>query len=304
MNDEIPHTAQASNAAQAKSGQQGAATANNLVHSGRTAPRPEVLPLLPMQETVLFPELVMPVVLDRPASIEAAQAAMRAETPVGLLLADTEATEDDRPASALHQVGTAAAILRYVTGDDGRHHLVCQGLSRFRVREFIHDDDGRLSARVTWIDEPEAEGDKHIDARMTNLRNRALEAIGLMEQPSRELAHAIGSITSASLLPDATAGYLGLKANEKQQILEAIDLGPRLERVQSFLDYRLEVMRLSKDINQATQQRMSEHQRRAMLREQMRSIQRELGEDETVAEEVERLREALDQAELPEDAKE
>src|SRR5699024_6433113 len=95
-----------------------------------------------------------------------------------------------------------------------------------------------------------------------------------------------------------------LKPRENQQILEAIELGPRLERVQSFLDYQLEVMRLSKDINQQTQERMSEYQRKAMLREQMRSIQRELGEDESVAEEVERLRESLDKAGLPDAAKE
>src|SRR5699024_2559519 len=83
-----------------------------------------------------------------------------------------------------------------------------------------------------------------------------------------------------------------------------VDIEPRLELVQSFMDRRLEVMRLSNESNEQTQQRMTEHQRRAMLREQMRSIQRELGEDETIAEEVERLSEALDKAQLPEDAAE
>lgn len=295
MTDDNPNTTD-TEAAPAKG-------ATTLVHSGRQTPRPEILPVLPMEDTVLFPELVIPVVINRPGAIEAAQAAMRAEQPVGLLLVDSHAGEQDDPQSALHKIGTAANILRYVSGHDG-HHLVCQGLSRFRVREFIEDDDGKLSARVTWIDEPESEGDKHIDARMNNLRNRALEAIQLMEQPSRELSHAIQSITSAALLADAIAGYLGLKVTEKQRILETIELEPRLELVQSFLDYRLEVMRLSNDINQQTQQRMTEHQRKAMLREQMHSIQRELGEDESIAEEVQRLREALDQAGLTEDARE
>ena len=297
---------QSPNPEQVDMNQAAQAATSNIVHSGRKAPRPEILTVLPMQETVLFPELVMPVMLDRPASIEAAQQAMRAEQPVGLLLADAERAEDaeQRRCQALHKIGTAANILRYVTGSDGKHHLVCQGLARFKVQEFIESEDGALSARVTWIDEPESAGDKQVDARMNNLRDRALEAIQLMAQPSRELANAIQSITSAALLADATAGYLGLKAHEKQQILEAIELEPRLERVQSFLDYRLEVMRLSNDINQATQQRMSDYQRKAMLREQMRSIQRELGEDDNVAEEAERLREALDKADLPEDAAE
>tara|TARA_B100002049_G_scaffold103587_1_gene76462 strand:- start:775 stop:3207 length:2433 start_codon:yes stop_codon:yes gene_type:complete len=279
---------------------------HTLVHSG-SAPKPEVIQILPMRETVLFPELVMPVVLDRPGPMAGAQHAMRNEQPVGLLLAtpdDNGDDNDDSPESRLHRVGTGANIMRYVTGSDGNHHLVCQGISRFRVREFFKDEEGRLSAKVTWIEEPAPEGDKHVDARMDNLRNSALEAIELMDQPSRELAHAIRSITSAALLADAVAGYLGLKAKDKQQILEAIELEARLDRVQSFLDYRLEVMRLSRDINQQTQQRMGEHQRKAMLREQMRSIQRELGEDESTAEEVQRLREQLDEAKLPEEAAE
>ncbi|MES1925519.1 endopeptidase La [Salinisphaera sp. T31B1] len=282
-----------------------------MVYNRQTPPRPDTLAILPMQDTVLFPELVMPVVLDRQPSIDAAQRAMRAEQPVGLVLADPTRADDGQVdgqsadiRDALYKVGTAVNILRYVTGSDGRHHLVCQGVSRFRIESYVDDERGGLVAKVRWIDEPAADGDKQVDARMTNLRNRALEAIRLMDQPSQELANAIGSIDSAALLADATAGYLGLKPKEKQQILETVELDPRLELVQSFLDYRLEVMRLSNDINKQTQERLSEHQRKAMLREQMRSIQRELGEDDSVAEEAERLREALDKAHLPEDAAE
>lgn len=274
-----------------------------LVYNRQTPPRPETLTILPMSDTVLFPELVMPVVLDHQASIDAAQRAMRSELPVGLVLVGADNARSDIH-DTLHKVGTVANILRYVTGQDGRHHLVCQGVSRFRVRELFEDDQGGLAAKVAWVDEPGAEGDTQIDARMTNLRKRALEAIELMDQPSRELANAISSIDSAALLADATAGYLGLKPEEKQRILETVELHARLELVQSFMDYRLEVMRLSQDINNQTQQRLGEQQRQAMLREQMRSIQRELGEDDGVAEEAERLREALDKANLPEDAAE
>ncbi|WP_423820533.1 endopeptidase La [Salinisphaera sp. SPP-AMP-43] len=274
-----------------------------LVYNRNEPPRPEVLTVLPMSETVLFPELVMPIVLDRQPVIDAAQRAMRNDQPVGLILGEPNDNHEDIRDS-LHKVGTAANILRYVTANNGQHHLVCQGISRFRVREFFEDEHGGLAAKVSWIDEPEAEGDKHVDARMANLRNRALEAIQLMDQPSQELANAIRSIESAALLADATAGYLGLKPKEKQRILETIELEPRLELVQSFMDYRLEVMRLSQDINKQTQERMSEYQRKAMLREQMRSIQRELGEDDNVTEEVERLREALDKADLTEEAAE
>ena len=277
----------------------------HLVYNRAEASRPETIHILPMTETVMFPELVMPVVLNRQANINAAQRAMNADQPVGLLLGTESGGQDkNKGTDGLHRIGTVVNILRYVTGNDGGHHLVCQGVSRFKVREFSEDDQGGLTARVTWIDEPQTQGDKQIDARMSNLRDRALEAIELMDSPSRELANAIRSIDSAALLADATAGYLGLKAQEKQRILETVELQARLDLVQSFMDYRLEVMRLSQDINKQTQDRLSEHQRKAMLREQMRSIQRELGEDDSVAEEAERLREALDTANLPEDAAE
>jgi ATP-dependent Lon protease len=276
----------------------------SLVYNRAAPPRPETLSILPMRETVIFPELVMPIVIERRPAAEAAQHAVRDEQPIGLLL-DSAEDEGETTPDSLHKIGTGANILRYVTDNSGNHQLVCQGISRFRVREFIEGKHGELAARVTWIDEPgPGEASKQVEARMTNLRNRALEAIQLMEQPSQELANAIQSIQSASLLADAVAGYLGLKPKEKQQILETVDLESRLKLVQSFMDYRLEVMRLSKEINQQTQERVSEHQRKAMLREQMRSIQRELGEDETVAEEVDRLRESLDAANLPEDAAE
>src|SRR5699024_5996231 len=139
--------------------------------------------------------------------------------------------------NTLYKTGTAANILRYITDDNGHHHLVCQGISRFRVREFTEDKSGDLRARVTWIDEPEIDTDnRQVEARMINLRNRALEAIQLMGQPSRELARAISSIDSATLLADVVAGYLDLKPAEKQQVLETVDIEPRLELVQSFMD--------------------------------------------------------------------
>ncbi len=282
-----------------------AAPHNALVQAGRgnEQPRPETLTLLPLQETVLFPELVMPITFGRQTSIAAAQQAMRNEQPLGLVLqSDPEADNAGPP--ELHRIGTAANILRYMTGEDGRHHLVCQGLARFRIREFEDNGDAPLSARVEWIDEPEAEGDREVDARMNNLRNRALETLKLLPQAPGDLTQAIRSIGSASLLADAIAGYLGLRASEKQEVLETVDLTQRLDKVQSFLDYRLDVLRLSHDISQQTQERMSERQREAMLREQMRSIQRELGEDEARGQELEELREALDKAELPKEARE
>lgn len=260
----------------------------------------DALILLPMRETVIFPELVMPIAVGRPASISAAQAAMRQERSVGLVL-QKEAEVEDPGANDLHSVGTLADVLRYVVGDDQQHHLVCQGRSRFRVQAFLEGYPFPV-ARIERIEEPESKSDKEIDARVTNLRQRALQALQMTQNAPNDLVSAINSIASPGLLADTVAGYMGLEGAQKQQVLETVDLQPRLDLVQSFLDYRMEVLQLSNQISQQTQQRMNERQREAMLREQMQSIQQELGEDEGRAAEVRRLEEALNAAQLPEEA--
>src|SRR5699024_7693735 len=141
---------------------------------------------------------------------------------------------EDNVTQTLYRVGTAANIFRFVSDGQGQHHLVCQGISRFCVDEFVEDESGPLSAKVSWIDEPRVEGDKRVEARMTNLRNRVLEAIQLMDQAPQGLVNAIRSIDSASLVADAIAGHLGLKPMERQKILETTEIESRLELVQSF----------------------------------------------------------------------
>ncbi|MGH8112541.1 MAG: endopeptidase La [Rhodanobacteraceae bacterium] len=285
-------------------------------------PRPERLAILPLREQVLFPQLVMPLTFPPDTPVAAIQRAIHDEQPVGLLFeavaeatpanepsreGDGDAHADDaqsaRDARGAASVGVAANILRYMTGNDGQHYLVCQGLARFRVVEVERDKAGALTARVEWIDEPQPTGDREVDARVNNLRERAVEIMKLMPQVPEGLVRAIRSVDSAPLLADAIAGYLGLKPSEQQQVLETTDLIARLDKVQVFLDYRLDVLRLSRDISHQTQERMGQRQRDAMLREQMRSIQRELGDDDGRGRELEDLRKSLEAAGLPEQAR-
>ncbi|MGH8153802.1 MAG: endopeptidase La [Rhodanobacteraceae bacterium] len=285
-------------------------------------PRPERLAILPLHEQVLFPQLVMPLTFPPDTPVAAIPRAIHDEQPIGLLFrANTEEqsaqaesagsdqgarTDGSQPRQAsqdLARIGIAANILRYMTGNDGLHYLVCQGLARFHVVELARDEAGVLAARIEWIDEPQAKGDREVDARVTNLRERAVEIMKLLPQVPEGMVRAIQSVDSAALLADAVAGYLGLRPAEQQQVLETIDLIPRLDKVQSFLDYRLDVLRLSRDISHQTQERMGQRQREAMLREQMRSIQRELGEDQGRGRELEDLRKSLEAAGLPDQAR-
>ena len=258
----------------------------------------DVLPLVPVRNVVLFPGTVLPVTMSRPRSIAAAQAAVRAERPIGVVLQREQEAEDPNPLD-LHRIGTVAAILRYVTAPDGNHHLICQGQQRFRILEYVGGHPF-LAARVERFDEPE-EHRPEVDARFMLLRERALEAVELLPQAPRELADTIRGIGSATLLADLVASTMDISPAEKQEVLETLDIHRRLDRVLEFLEYRLSVLRLTREIGQATRTNLEKRQREVLLREQLQTIRRELGEEEGGAAEAEDLRKAVEEAGMPEE---
>ena len=269
-----------------------------------TTPQQNPLPsdaliILPVRHMVLFPGTVLPLAIGRQQSIAAAQDAVRAERPVGLLL-QTDATVEDPTPEQLHRVGTTAQILRYVTGADGAHHLVCQGVNRFRVTEFIPGHP-YLVARIEEIGVAEVLTHE-IEARLRLLKERAREALTLLPSAPAELAAAIESITSPSALADFIAGISDSTPEVKQQILETIDLGQRMDRVLSMLAERIEVLKITRSIGEQTQQTLSSQQREHILREQLRQIQKELGEGDEKSAELAGLREAVAKAGMPKEA--
>lgn len=262
---------------------------------------PDLLPLVPVRNMVLFPGTVLPVTIARPRSIAAAQAAVRAERPIGALLQREAGIEDPR-ALDLHRTGTVAVILRYVTAPDGSHHLIAQGQQRFRVLEFVGGYPF-LAARVERFDEPDDQRTE-VQARFMLLRERALEAIELLPNAPRELADTVRGIGSAAQLADLTASTMDISPAEKQEVLETFDLVRRLDRVLEFLNQRLGVLRLSRELGEATRGSLEKRQREALLREQLQTIRKELGEDEGTAAEAEDLKKAIDEAGMPEEAAE
>jgi ATP-dependent Lon protease len=266
--------------------------------AGRLELPPDGLILIPVRNLVLFPGMVTPVSIGRERSIAAAQEAARSERPVGILLQRNAAAEQPGP-DDLHQVGTAANIVRYVTGQDSSHHIVCQGLQRFHVLEFLPAFPF-LAARVQMLPE-ENESRPAIEALLLELKRRANEIMGLLPQVPPELARSMEAIGSASGYADFVAGLMDIGVDEKQDVLETIDLEERLEKVLDHLVHRIEVLRLSRQINQQTRQRMDERQREFMLREQLKTIQSELGEADTGDAELAGLRESIAHAAMPED---
>jgi ATP-dependent Lon protease len=258
----------------------------------------DAVAILPVRNTLLFPTTVQPLGIGRERSIAAAQYAARTQSPIGVLLQrDPELSEPGR--ADLYEIGTVGHVIRYLTAPDGGHHLICRGEQRFRIVEFI-DGFPFLAARIERIDEPEGAGPE-IEARVQQLRERATEALRLLPEPPAELLGAVQAIGEGAALADIVTSFLDLKLTEKQQILETFDLKARLDKVLWFLAYRLEVLRLSHDIGQQTRATMEGRQREHLLREQMRAIQKELGEADEQSTEVAELKEQVAKAKLPEE---
>ncbi|MBS0638506.1 MAG: endopeptidase La [Proteobacteria bacterium] len=254
--------------------------------------------LLPVREIVLFPGVVLPFLANRPIVEAALQEAARSSRSVAVVLQRDPGAESPGLAD-LHPIGTEGRLLRYVSGRDGTHHAIIQGTGRIRILDTVDGSDPR-TVRVERILEPGGAG-AEIDARFLQLRERALEALRLMEQSPPELATAVQSIEQPGQLADMVASLMDLPPADKQEILETVPLLPRLDRVLWRLAYRLEVLRLSADIGQRTRATMEGRQREFMLREQLKAIQKELGEDEAGSPGLADLRRALEEAALPEE---
>jgi len=261
----------------------------------------DALLIVAMRDTVLFPGTVFPILLGRESSVAAAEQALRAERPIGILMQrDPEKAE---PAAAdLFTTGTIANILRYVTLPEGGRHVVVQGLQRFRVAEFVSEQPV-LAVRAEPIEEPEAHG-TGIEARTLHLRQQALEALQLLPQVPPPLIAAVQNTAAPGALADLVAAYMELERADRQALLETVDVAERIDKVSALLAKRIEVLRLSQEIGQRTKATFDERQREAILREQMAAIQRELGEGDGKSAEAAELAKALDKAGLPDEVNE
>src|SRR6202163_3687884 len=260
---------------------------------------PDGLIIVPVRNTVLFPGLVLPITLGRPKSIAAAQQAVRDQRQVGILLQRT-ADVDDPTAIDMHRMGTVANIVRYITAPDGTNHLVCQGEQRFQIDEYLSGWPF-LVARVVQIPEPGVRTPE-IEARFVDLKAKTIEAIQLRPQVPGELLAAVQGIDAPAALTDLAIAYMDVKPEEKQEILETVDIAVRMEKVSRLLAHRIEVLRLSQEIGRQTKVALDERQREALLREQMAAIQRQLGEgEEGKAAEMAELDAAIAKAGMPKD---
>ncbi|MBX6742603.1 MAG: endopeptidase La [Acetobacteraceae bacterium] len=269
--------------------------------SGAFVLPPDAIAILPVREIVLFPGAVLPLVVARQSSVAAVQHAMRSGQQIGVLTQRDPQVQDPSPAD-LHRMGTIANILRWITAPDGTHQLVCQGVQRFRVLDWVTDRPF-IAAGIYRVEEPETRTPE-IEARFLNLKNQALEALGLLPQAPQELVATVQAMESPSALADLVAATMDLPPDQKQEILETVDLVARLDRVSRNLAQRIEVLRLTAEISRQTRASLDQRQREVLLREQMAAIQRQLGEEDGKSAEITELSEAIAKAGMPQEAEE
>jgi ATP-dependent Lon protease len=275
------------------------AAAGEPKREGARRPLPEdALIVLPVRNVVLFPGMVLPLTVGRERSRAAAQEAVRLQRPLGVLLQSKTDVEEPSP-DDLHWVGTTANVLRYITAPDGLHHAICQGLKRFRVLQFLEGYPFPV-ARVELIDEPDR-SDPDIEGRAHNLKQRAIEILQLLPQVPEEMVVALQSVEGAARLADLISGLMDIGAEEKQALLETFDLKARLDKLLELLSRRIEVLKVSREIDERTKESIGDMNRKHLLREQMRTIQKELGEGDEGAAEIAELDTAITEAKMPEE---
>jgi ATP-dependent Lon protease len=254
--------------------------------------------IVPVRNVVLFPGMVFPLTVGRERSRAAAQEAVRSQGPLGVLLQSKPEVEEPGP-DDLHWIGTTATVLRYITAPDGSHHAICKGMKRFRVLQFLEGYPFTV-ARVQTIDDPETV-DADIEGRAHSLKERAIEILQLLPQVPEEMVAALQAVEGPSRLADFIAGLMDIGAEEKQALLETFDLKARLDKLLELLTHRIEVLKVSREIDARTRESIDDTNRKHLLREQMRTIQKELGEGEEGAAELAELDKAITEAKMPEE---
>ncbi len=262
---------------------------------------PEILPLIPLRDLILFPNLVVPLFVGRERSINALEEAMREEHLVALVT-QREAEVADPGADDIYEIGCVSSIMQELKLPDGTAKALVEGQQRLRIVEYLQFDP-YMKVRVELIDE-ETESDVETEALMRALISDFERASDLGKPIPQEVLMAASTIEEPGRLADFVAFHLNLKVEEKQEILEALEPVKRLDKTARFLRKELEILELGSKIQNRVKDQMTKTQREYFLREQLKAIQQELGQYDEVAAEMAEYKEKIEAARMPEDVEE
>ncbi|MFZ5936683.1 endopeptidase La [Pseudomonas putida] len=257
------------------------------------------LPLLPLRDVVVYPHMVIPLFVGREKSIEALEAAMTGEKQI-LLLAQKNPADDDPGEDALYRVGTIATVLQLLKLPDGTVKVLVEGEQRGAVERFT-EVEGHIRAEVSLIDESDA-AERESEVFVRTLLSQFEQYVQLGKKVPAEVLSSLNSIEEPGRLVDTMAAHMALKIEQKQEILEIVDLATRVEHVLALLDAEIDLLQVEKRIRGRVKKQMERSQREYYLNEQMKAIQKELGDGDEGHNEVEELKKRIEAAGLPKDA--
>jgi len=258
------------------------------------------LAVLPIRNAVLFPGAVAPFDVGREKSVALVEDVHNLPSPVIAIFAQRDPSTDDPSAEDLYPVGCAARVLKALKHSSGNYSLILQGLTRIRLDD-IQQSDPYLRAKVTRIEGPPLE-DVEAEALAMSLRDVAKQVIQLMPELPREAGSLIDSIQAPGALADLVAANLDAPVEEKAQLMETVEIKERIRKVLRLLTRQLEILKMRERINSQIKEEMGKNQREYVLRQQLKAIKEELGEDDGDQGDLDGLEERISKAELPSEA--
>ncbi len=260
---------------------------------------PNELPILPLRGTVLYPDLILPIMVGRKKSVKLIDDAMDADRIIGVVTQKRSEIEDPKE-NDLYSVGVAALILRMIRELDGSQRVIVQGISRIKIKEYLQRDP-YFRVRNETVEENYVQG-VEVEALVMNLKNLFQRAVELAPYLTSELGTMVSNIKLPSILADLIASNLNLSTTEKQGILETFDIRERLNKVHLILNKEVQVLELGNKIQSQVKEDMDRTQREYYLREQLKAIKKELGELDEHSTEMKDLREKIKKAKMPPEA--
>ena len=260
------------------------------------------IPVLPLRDIVVFPHMVVPLFVGREKSVKALESIMKGDKKI-MLITQKSASVDDPKKNDLFDFGTVANVLQLLKLPDGTVKVLVEGLNRASINVFFENEDF-LQADVDQIIETIDSSDKQLRAMSKSTTDEFDKYVNLNKKIPPEVLGTINEIDELGKLSDTIASHLSIKLSDKQQILESVDLYERFEKILSFIQSELDVLQVEKKIRGRVKNQMEKTQREYYLNEQMKAIQKELGENEDGKDDVSEYEEKIEKMKLTKEAKE
>ncbi len=262
---------------------------------------PEILPVLPIVDTNLFPKMVLPLVIMQDEAIKLIDETMAGDRMLGVLLSKRSDVSSRHSSKDLHKIGTVAIILKMAKMEDNRAQLLIQGLSRFKVTEYI-EGKPYIQAKVEVVESKNITEDKETRALMSNVVDQYEKIVSLSPGLPAEIGGMVKSIREPDVLADMVASTINAPILEKQKVLEILDVKARLTKVTRLVNDQLEILEMGSKIQTQVKEDMDKRQREYYLRQQLKAIREELGETDDESVEIEEYRKKIASKKLPKEA--